>query len=169
MIQEFLEKEAFRARGVAQESPAKLDPSVPRGKKVIPALQDSWGAKASWWVENFHRKQRQPSQIIKKLYRATRSFELPPQFSYTGGGNGVATAFCMKHQTRQCNGNLLFSFCSALPTPDHLGATEGQRGSETETERKTDMWACLELCRAAKTPPSVTDILHLLYAATTVI
>lgn len=54
----------------------------------------------------------------------------------------------------------------------HSWSSRRNRRSERERERwkqkHRDMWACPELCRAVKTPPSGTDILHLLYAATTV-
>lgn len=139
MIQEFLEKEAFRARGVAQESPAKLDPSVPRGKKVIPALQDSWGVKASWWVENFHRKQRQPSQIIKKLYRATRSFELPPQFSYTAGGKWCSYSFLHETSNKAVQRELAVLI---LLSASHSWSSRRNRRSEREWDgnRKKDRY-----------------------------
>lgn len=79
VIQEFLEKEAFRARGVAQESPAKLDPSVPRGKKVIPALQDSWGVKASWMTPALQRNSGCLSEMkyrgfLKRSFLATAGY-----------------------------------------------------------------------------------------------
>lgn len=84
---------------------------------------------------------------------------------------GKCCSYRFLHETSNeaVQGRLLFSFCWTLPTP-HRGATEGQRGSEMETERKTEIcgraWSSAEQW---KTPPCVTDVLHTLYAVTTVI
>lgn len=48
----------------------------------------------------------------------------------------------------------------------HNRRSERKGDGDEETDR--DTWACLELCGAAKTPPCVTDRLHILYAVTTV-